>query len=89
MNGDELPVGNGGPLRMRLPRQLGYKNVKFITHLTVTDNLKGFGKGSGLRVPEGELCLVRRHLTGLFRASGKSLSHDQELSDLAGAVWIV
>src|SRR6476660_5024238 len=31
MNGDELPVGNGGPLRMRLPRQLGYKSVKFIT----------------------------------------------------------
>ena len=25
MNGDELPVGYGGPLRMRLPRQLGYK----------------------------------------------------------------
>jgi DMSO/TMAO reductase YedYZ molybdopterin-dependent catalytic subunit len=31
LNGDELPVGNGGPLRMRVPRQLGYKNVKFIT----------------------------------------------------------
>ena len=47
MNGDELPVGNGGPLRLRLPRQLGYKSVKFITHLTVTDSLKGFGKGLG------------------------------------------
>jgi DMSO/TMAO reductase YedYZ molybdopterin-dependent catalytic subunit len=47
LNGNELPVGNGGPLRMRLPRQLGYKNVKFITHLTVTDNLKGFGTGLG------------------------------------------
>jgi DMSO/TMAO reductase YedYZ molybdopterin-dependent catalytic subunit len=52
MNGDELPVGNGGPLRMRLPRQLGYKNVKFITHLTVTDSLKGFGKGLGSASPE-------------------------------------
>jgi DMSO/TMAO reductase YedYZ molybdopterin-dependent catalytic subunit len=47
MNGDELPVGHGGPLRLRLPRQLGYKNVKFLTHLTVTDNLRGFGKGLG------------------------------------------
>ena len=47
MNGDELPVGNGGPLRLRLPRQLGYKSVKFITRLTVTDSLKGFGKGLG------------------------------------------
>jgi DMSO/TMAO reductase YedYZ molybdopterin-dependent catalytic subunit len=53
MNGDELPVGNGGPLRLRLPRQLGYKSVKFITHLTVTDNLKKFGKGLGSASPEG------------------------------------
>jgi DMSO/TMAO reductase YedYZ molybdopterin-dependent catalytic subunit len=52
MNGNELPVGNGGPLRMRVPRQLGYKSVKFITHLTVTDNLKNFGKGLGSASPE-------------------------------------
>jgi len=53
MNANELPVGNGGPLRMRLPRQLGYKSVKFITRLTVTDSLKGFGKGSASASPEG------------------------------------
>jgi len=53
MNGDELPVGNGGPLRLRVPRQLGYKSVKFITHLTVTDSLKRFGKGLGSASPEG------------------------------------
>jgi len=53
MNGDELPVGNGGPLRLRLPRQVGYKSVKFITHITVTDNLKKFGKGLGSAAPEG------------------------------------
>jgi DMSO/TMAO reductase YedYZ molybdopterin-dependent catalytic subunit len=53
MNGDELPVGNGGPLRMRLPRQLGYKSVKFITRLTVTDSLRGFGKGSASASPDG------------------------------------
>ena len=53
MNGEELPVGNGGPLRTRLPRQLGYKSVKFITHLTVTDSLKSFGKGLGSASPEG------------------------------------
>jgi DMSO/TMAO reductase YedYZ molybdopterin-dependent catalytic subunit len=47
MNGGELPVAHGGPLRMRLPRQVGYKNKKFITHLTVTNNLKRFGKGLG------------------------------------------
>ena len=52
MNGGELPVGNGGPLRLRLPRQLGYKSVKFITRMTVTDSLKGFGKGLGSAAPE-------------------------------------
>jgi DMSO/TMAO reductase YedYZ molybdopterin-dependent catalytic subunit len=52
MNAGELPVGNGGPLRMRLPRQLGYKSVKYITRLTVTDSLKGFGKGLGSAAPE-------------------------------------
>jgi DMSO/TMAO reductase YedYZ molybdopterin-dependent catalytic subunit len=52
MNGDALPVGHGGPLRLRLPRQVGYKSVKFITHLTVTDSLKGFGKGLGSAAPE-------------------------------------
>jgi DMSO/TMAO reductase YedYZ molybdopterin-dependent catalytic subunit len=53
MNGGDLPVGNGGPLRMRVPRQLGYKNVKFITRLTVTDDLKRFGEGLGSASPEG------------------------------------
>jgi len=52
LNDGELPVANGGPLRMRLPRQLGYKNVKFITRLTVTDDLKKFGKGLGSSSPE-------------------------------------
>jgi DMSO/TMAO reductase YedYZ molybdopterin-dependent catalytic subunit len=53
MNGNELPVGNGGPLRMRVPRHLGYKSVKFVTHLTVTDSMKGFGQGLGSASPEG------------------------------------
>jgi DMSO/TMAO reductase YedYZ molybdopterin-dependent catalytic subunit len=53
MNGNDLPVGNGGPVRLRVPRQLGYKSVKFITHMTVTDDLKKFGKGLGSMEPEG------------------------------------
>ena len=46
-NGAELPAPHGGPIRMRLPRQLGYKNVKYLTRLTLTDNIKQFGKGLG------------------------------------------
>jgi len=52
MNGGDLPVKFGGPLRLRVPRQLGYKNVKYITRLTVTDSLKRFGKGLGSGSPE-------------------------------------
>ena len=52
MNGGDLPVGHGGPLRLRVPRQLGYKNVKYITRLTVTDSLKRFGQGLGSASPE-------------------------------------
>ena len=62
MNDGDLPVSFGGPLRMRVPRQLGYKSVKYITHLTVTDSVKDFGKGLGS--PPGRwLRLVRRHLS--------------------------
>jgi len=53
MNGADLPVPFGGPLRLRVPRQLGYKNVKYITHLTLTDNLKPFGKGTGGAASDG------------------------------------
>ena len=45
MNGGELPVGFGGPLRMRVPRQLGYKSVKFINGLTVTDSIEALPPG--------------------------------------------
>ena len=52
MNDGDLPVPFGGPLRMRVPRQLGYKSIKYITRLTVTDSLKSFGKGLGSVSPE-------------------------------------
>ena len=47
MNGADLPVGHGGPLRLRVPRQMGYKSVKYITRITVTETLKGVVPESG------------------------------------------
>ncbi len=47
MNGSDLPVPFGGPLRMRVPRQLGYKSVKYIDRLLITDSLEGISLGSG------------------------------------------
>ncbi len=52
MNDGDLPVSFGGPLRLRVPRQLGYKSVKYITRITATDSLKHFGKGLGSASPE-------------------------------------
>lgn len=52
MNGAPLPAGHGGPLRMRVPRQLGYKSVKYLNRITVTDDITKFGKGLGSPAPE-------------------------------------
>jgi len=52
MNDGNLPVPFGGPLRLRLPRQLGYKSVKYVVRLTATDSMKTFGKGLGSASPE-------------------------------------
>jgi DMSO/TMAO reductase YedYZ molybdopterin-dependent catalytic subunit len=46
MNGDNLPVGHGGPLRLRVPRQLGYKSVKYLARISVTDK-PAFSAASG------------------------------------------
>ena len=47
MNGAALPEAFGGPLRLRVPRQLGYKSVKFVNRLVLADSLDGFGSGMG------------------------------------------
>jgi DMSO/TMAO reductase YedYZ molybdopterin-dependent catalytic subunit len=53
MNGADMPVPFGGPLRLRLPRQLGYKSLKYLTQITLTNDIKKFGKGLGSASPEG------------------------------------
>jgi DMSO/TMAO reductase YedYZ molybdopterin-dependent catalytic subunit len=37
MNGENIPARNGAPLRLRVETQLGYKNVKFLRRIVVTD----------------------------------------------------
>jgi DMSO/TMAO reductase YedYZ molybdopterin-dependent catalytic subunit len=53
MNGEALPADHGAPVRLRVARQLGYKNTKFLSRLIVTDSLDRFGKGAGSRSAEG------------------------------------
>jgi DMSO/TMAO reductase YedYZ molybdopterin-dependent catalytic subunit len=40
LNGEALPLEHGGPLRLVVPVQLGYKNVKWVTRLEVTDTVR-------------------------------------------------
>ncbi len=47
LNGGDLPVGNGAPLRLRVERQCGYKNLKFLKSIQVVDSMAGFGQGTG------------------------------------------
>jgi len=43
MNGRDLPIGHGAPLRLRVERQIGYKSVKFLRRIVVTDQFRDLG----------------------------------------------
>ena len=43
----ELGLTNGLPIRLRVERQLGYKQTKFIHTIELTDSLLSFGAGKG------------------------------------------
>ena len=47
LNGRDLPTGNGAPLRLRVERQCGYKQLKFVRSIQVVDSMADFGKGTG------------------------------------------
>lgn len=44
MNGTRLPHGHGAPLRVRVETQLGYKSVKFLRRIVVTEQFDDGGK---------------------------------------------
>ena len=46
-NGGELPVEHGAPVRLRVPRQLGYKNTKYIHSIELVSSFKDLGQGKG------------------------------------------
>jgi DMSO/TMAO reductase YedYZ molybdopterin-dependent catalytic subunit len=47
MNGGPLPVAHGAPVRLRVERQLGYKSLKFLSRIDVTDRLDDIEDGTG------------------------------------------
>jgi DMSO/TMAO reductase YedYZ molybdopterin-dependent catalytic subunit len=47
MNGGRLPVPHGAPLRLRVERQLGYKQAKFVMRVEARASLAGLYGGKG------------------------------------------
>lgn len=47
LNSQPLSTGHGAPLRLRVERQLGYKQAKYLMQIVVADSLAPFGGGKG------------------------------------------
>jgi len=47
MNGQTLDVGHGAPLRLRVERQLGYKQAKYVMRVEAVASLAGIAGGKG------------------------------------------
>ena len=45
----DLPIAHGAPVRLRVERQLGYKSVKFVQRIVVTDVFDDLGKIGALQ----------------------------------------
>jgi DMSO/TMAO reductase YedYZ molybdopterin-dependent catalytic subunit len=49
MNGRDLPVPHGGPVRLRVERQMGYKSMKFIRRIIVSSEFDDGGKNGNIQ----------------------------------------
>ncbi len=47
LNGEPLPEKNGAPLRMRIERQLGYKQAKYVKSIEAVTSFDSIGQGGG------------------------------------------
>ncbi len=43
MNGRDLPISHGAPLRLRVETQLGYKSIKYLRRIVVTNEFDDMG----------------------------------------------
>ena len=49
MNGGDLPIAHGAPVRLRLERQLGYKSMKYVRRLVVADRFDDGGMSGSIQ----------------------------------------
>jgi DMSO/TMAO reductase YedYZ molybdopterin-dependent catalytic subunit len=49
MNGRDLPIPHGAPVRLRVERQMGYKSMKFLRSITVADKFEDGGEKGNIQ----------------------------------------
>jgi DMSO/TMAO reductase YedYZ molybdopterin-dependent catalytic subunit len=49
MNGGDLPIAHGAPVRLRLERQLGYKSMKYVRRLVVAERFDDGGMSGSIQ----------------------------------------
>jgi DMSO/TMAO reductase YedYZ molybdopterin-dependent catalytic subunit len=49
MNGRDLPIAHGAPVRLRVERQMGYKSMKYLRRIVVTDEFDDGGKSGNIQ----------------------------------------
>jgi DMSO/TMAO reductase YedYZ molybdopterin-dependent catalytic subunit len=49
MNGNELPIPHGAPVRLRVEGQLGYKSMKYVRRIVVTDEFQDGGERGNIQ----------------------------------------
>ena len=49
MNGGDLPIAHGAPVRLRLERQIGYKSMKYVRRLVVSDEFDDGGLSGSIQ----------------------------------------
>jgi DMSO/TMAO reductase YedYZ molybdopterin-dependent catalytic subunit len=47
LNGGDLPIPNGAPIRLRVERQLGYKHAKYVMRIELVESFANIGRGQG------------------------------------------
>ena len=62
LNGAALPVKNGAPLRMRIERQLGYKQAKYVSAIEAVASLERHRRRQGRLLGGSRLSMVCRYL---------------------------
>jgi DMSO/TMAO reductase YedYZ molybdopterin-dependent catalytic subunit len=47
LNGSDLPIPNGAPIRLRVERQLGYKHAKYVMRVELVESFANIAGGKG------------------------------------------